>query len=502
MKNLLFLLVLSCAQFIIGQATTNQSIGTISTNITNPTAAQSGEIFRFRAGSVRQLDAGTSFNFTNSRWFSLGRVATGTQTVYGLRLQLPNKSVNFGYQDINSPNPRIQWIGTGGNLGDLEFRVANSFTSTNSTLVARMTKDGNTIFGNPTNLFGTNPLNAKVDIESTGELGLKISVPNNSSVFNSTGFEVQMEDNQPFNFSTGGKIRMQSSGNATGLNISLNAAVDAFGIISSVSSSPGFSFGVYGGVGSSTGNDNFAIYGTSSTANSNSFAGFFEGNVSISGSIFNPSDKKLKENVTEEMGALDRIALLKPITYNYKEMSELNLPTQKQHGFISQDFAKVFPELTQDITKPIFDENGKITSKYSYKGINYIGLISVLTEAVNELNGEVQLLKKEITILKHGQVSEERINSSTNDNLSSVKLEQNIPNPFSDQTSIRYQLDENANDASLIVFDLNGNIKKEFKLSSNSGEITINASLIGRGMFLYSLVQNGQELVTKKMIIK
>ncbi len=130
-----------------GISQNNQSNGFISTSIFSPPST-TGEAFRFRPGIVTQLDQG-SFGFTaNDRWWSLGRLNTGSQTVFGLRLQNGEKALTLGYNDISNNNPRIQWIGANGNLGNLEFRTATSFTSTNSTLVTTMRSDGTTVFGN------------------------------------------------------------------------------------------------------------------------------------------------------------------------------------------------------------------------------------------------------------------------------------------------------------------------------------------------------------------
>jgi hypothetical protein len=63
-------------------------------------------------------------------------------------------------------------------------------------------------------------------------------------------------------------------------------------------------------------------------------------------------------------------------------------------------------------------------------------------------------------------------------------------------------LPQGTSKASLIIFDMNGGIKKEFPLTENKSEITVTASQIGKGLFIYSLVQNGQILETKKMIIQ
>lgn len=42
---------------------------------------------------------------------------------------------------------------------------------------------------------------------------------------------------------------------------------------------------------------------------------------------------------------------------------------------------------------------------------------------------------------------------------------------------------------------------KEYPIPSGNGSISVDGYDIGNGMFLYSLVVNGQEIDTKKMII-
>jgi hypothetical protein len=49
---------------------------------------------------------------------------------------------------------------------------------------------------------------------------------------------------------------------------------------------------------------------------------------------------------------------------------------------------------------------------------------------------------------------------------------------------------------------LNGAFVRDYPLNGNSGEVEILASEIGKGMYIYSLNQNGQEIISKRMIIK
>ena len=214
-----------------------------------------------------------------------------------------------------------------------------------------------------------------------------------------------------------------------------------------------------------------------------------------------PSDIKLKDNVKGENKVLDDIMLLNPVTYNYKKIDELNLSQAKQHGFISQEMAEVFPELTKDVTKPVFDENGKITSEFSFKSINYVGLISLLTAAVKELNVELTSVRQDLDEYKANDVVRTQLIQNPNV-IDGYSIEQNVPNPFDEKTSIRFQLAQGVQSATLSIFNLNGTFVRDYTLEGNSGEIEILASEIGKGMFIYSLNQNGQEIISKRMIIK
>lgn len=487
MKTKLFFFAMLCLNLSFGQ---NRSLSPIVNTIPPGTPPAPNEIFRFQPGNVTQLDLGSGFGFTADRWFSMGRVVTGTNTAYGLRFQLPNKAVTFGYQNITSNNPRIEWIGTGSNLGNLEFRVANNFNSTTSTLLATMKSNGNTVFsGDP--VFATSVLlpNAQVAIDNGGKIGLYIGSAS-TSFANGSGFEVVQSSASFIN--TGGKITVaDASGSIPVLNVGLDIEAsseydNAIGIRATTSGNAFFQA---------------AIQGTTINNNGNQFAGFFNGDVFISGS-YGPSDAKLKDNVKQENTVLVKLAKLKPVSYDYKKMPELNLPQGIQHGFIAQELAAVFPELTKDIKKPILDKEGKQTSIFEFKSVNYNGLISVLTAGINELSQELQLLKEEINTLKETIASGATSKSSSIENTGGAFMKQNIPNPFLDQTTIRYQLPNGTNTAAIIVFDLNGLLIKNYSINSNQSELIIRASDVGRGLFIYSLVQNGQQLVTKRMIIQ
>ncbi len=76
------------------------------------------------------------------------------------------------------------------------------------------------------------------------------------------------------------------------------------------------------------------------------------------------------------------------------------------------------------------------------------------------------------------------------------------PNPFSHETEIKYYVPENADNAVLYVFSLQGNMLLTKQISQmGNGSIEISASELQPGMYIYTLAVNGQEVDSKRMII-
>jgi hypothetical protein len=59
----------------------------------------------------------------------------------------------------------------------------------------------------------------------------------------------------------------------------------------------------------------------------------------------------------------------------------------------------------------------------------------------------------------------------------------------------------NVKDAAICIFDMTGKPVKKLPISSGMDSVSFRGYEIGEGMFLYSLVVNGQEIDTKRMII-
>lgn len=480
-KQLLFFGLFGCS-LAFGQ--NNFSRNTINFS----TLPLSGPLaFQFGTGFVGQLQSGSSFTtlLPTDRWFSMGQVSAGSQVFYGQRFQFDDRALVMGYTTNSPKNPRIEWIHNGTTTaGNLQFRVANSFTSTSSILVAEMTPQGNTYFGKyAQGVF--NGLNPKTAIGFTNDCGLDIVTVGQLSA-----------NVDPI----AANIQVDFSGNtAIGLLSNVFGGSSATGVFGKASGLEN-SFGVYGRA-IAGGTFCAAVYGDLPVNTTGSYwAGYFDGEIYSSG-YMGPSDAKLKNNITKETSALEKILLINPVSYNYNNVDGMNLPQTLQHGFISQEIAEVFPELTKDVVKPVLDENGKVTSEISFKALNYVGFISLLTASIQELNTELTKVKQDLDEYKATDVVRTQLFQNPN-SINGYSIQQNVPNPFSDKTSIRFQLAPGVEKATLSIFNLNGGFVKDYSLEGNTGEVEILASEIGKGMFIYSLNQNGQEIISKRMIIK
>lgn len=100
-------------------------------------------------------------------------------------------------------------------------------------------------------------------------------------------------------------------------------------------------------------------------------------------------------------------------------------------------------------------------------------------------------------IMAKGQTS---VQWETLENNAGSSLEQNSPNPFRNSTGIKYSLPAGTKEAHLRITNSKGGIVKDILLKDlNKGQIMLNAANLTSGHYYYSLVVNGQVVMTKDM---
>ena len=172
--------------------------------------------------------------------------------------------------------------------------------------------------------------------------------------------------------------------------------------------------------------------------------------------------------------------------YEYLKKDDMKMTERRHFGIDAEELQKTYPDLV-------------LEGQDGYLAVNYVELVPVLIKAIQELKQQVDELQGTEAAKKAPAKT-----STTDDRNTTAKkniLYQNTPNPAKEQTIIRYRLADNAKDAAICIFDMQGKMLKKLPVSSDNDSVTINGYELGQGMFLYSLVVNGQEIDTKKMII-
>ena len=338
-------------------------------------------------------------------------------------------------------------------------------------------------------------------------------------------------------------VRVTVSGASSG-STSRNIGFDAS--VVSISTPALDNFGVTAKACGST--NNYAIYGTTCTSTSGgaNWAGYFNGDVYSSG-LYIGSDANIKEDIQEIPNASEILSSLNPKSYFFQDQESLVLSSTKQYGLIAQELEELLPELIKDAVLPAeLDSAGNIiTESVTIKSVRYNDLIAILIAGFQEQNATVtdqaaHIAAQNVTIsaleaeLEVQATQLEEIQSNMQFVLASVQtmqaktanccntktgngntgalenngknkleLDQNIPNPFDDQTRIAFYLPKTAQ-IILEITDAAGRPIERLidgQLSSGEHSTIWDGSNVASGIYFYTLYADG-ELITKKMIKK
>ena len=283
-------------------------------------------------------------------------------------------------------------------------------------------------------------LNAQLKVADTGNVGIALSdetTPlSNLSIGGPGWANAKLSVNRIGNTSAGDCFGIYSFINGTTANYwraAVAGVANAIGgnvigvrgevLPANPNSSPGaYMYGVYGMAGGANSWRNFGVYGFLNTGdltkgagvygtNSNvisalsaRYAGYFCGNTEVNGTLYYvtqqaTSDARLKTNISDiKKDALKKVEALHPVQFQWKQVEDVVIEDtvviktphfsedidfdKKHYGLLAQDVQKLFPELVE--------EKGD-----GYLSVNYMELIPLLIQSVQELSAEIEELKKQ-----------------------------------------------------------------------------------------------------------
>ncbi len=183
-------------------------------------------------------------------------------------------------------------------------------------------------------------------------------------------------------------------------------------VSAAASTTAGNRYGIWTEVNNSGAGVRYGIYARSlGIAN---YAGYFDGNVHVQGNFTVVSDDNLKINVRSIENALGILDQLDPKSFDFRQdITGLNLPEGQQMGLMASQVERATPMLVKKMQTPLDNSPAVVLppdpsnentipsqsqkeDMYSYKAVNYIGLIPVLIQAVKDQQNMIQKLQAEL----------------------------------------------------------------------------------------------------------
>jgi len=173
-------------------------------------------------------------------------------------------------------------------------------------------------------------------------------------------------------------------------------------------------------------------------------------------------------------------------------------------GFIAQ-------EVEQAAGKLHYDFNGvdKPKTNDDLYGLRYDEFVVPLVKAVQELSkmndkkdSLINDLQKQVNELRSMFSATNQPQNAKAVFLTNASIEQNVPNPFSNTTTIHYILPRSYSSAKIIITDMSGKSVKEVNIhGTGSGSLNVAAPELTSGNYNYSFYIDGRLMATKQMMV-
>lgn len=152
-------------------------------------------------------------------------------------------------------------------------------------------------------------------------------------------------------------------------------------------------------------------------------------------------------------------------------------------GLRTEDVEKTVPEVVY-------------TNAKGETGVAYNELVGLLVEAIKELKTTVTDMQLRIDELQAPA------GTTATQTAGAIALHQNVPNPFNQETRIGFNIPQEVTNAQLFIYNLQGNQLKNMTIAERGeNQITIQASEFTPGMYIYTLIADGKEVASKRMIL-
>ena len=219
------------------------------------------------------------------------------------------------------------------------------------------------------------------------------------------------------------------------------------------------------------------------------------------------SDQRFKTNIKTIENPMERIMKMRGTTYTFNSPTNPEgTPGVQQIGFIAQELEQVVPEVVAVGNDGIYAVNYNALTPLLVEGMKeQQNNITTQQETIKTQQQRIETLEAQVAALTKASANAVPMGSFQDQlpvNPALGNLQQNVPNPFNQQTVINYTVAENAGVAMLTIYDLNGRqIRAEQLNQRGAGQFVINANELAPGIYIYALIVDGKAADSKRMIV-
>jgi trimeric autotransporter adhesin len=263
---------------------------------------------------------------------------------------------------------------------------------------------------------------------------------------------------------------------------------------------------------------------TTTAGNPNMFYNSATGQITRS-----TSSKRYKTDIVDLQVNSSKIYDLRPVSYTSTVPADKGM---RQFGLVAEEVALTIPELAY-YAREIDVIPGSTSEKLIPDAVQYSLLAVLLLEEMKKhenkigqivqqntkleqmlikqdsivklQNAKIDAQQKQISVLTNNRNNNSGTTSSSMDvNLKdgqTIVLDQNVPNPFAEQTIINYFLPDNAAKAQMLFYNAEGKLIQSIVLKEKGkGSLNVFAGDLSYGIYTYTLIVDGKIIETKKMI--
>ena len=497
--------------------------------------------------SASQLTADRAIYTANQNfWFGNANTETGgvgvgghpTLTGWcntGNTFEISANSKNTKYGSTNASGLRLT------KLLSTSPTVANGNNGVNNSRVLTVDKDGDVVLTDVNNAVG-NYCSAPTQNLLTGNYEIPMNIYNYYFSGQGTG-KTNVGVGLPCGTNLGGKVHAYQLANnffyGSSFGVSIAGRFDNY-----TSTNAYLGYGVIGNSQAAASGYNIGVYGNATGAAVANYAGYFQGDVYTTGGTnsiagyLSGSDKNIKTNITTINSNLQIINLMRPVSFKFDNTyaPQLKLNTTKNYGFIAQEIEAILPDIVSTTTVlPTFNSAGQVINPEKIiKALNYDAIIPFAIGGIQELSAKNNSMQTTIDSLRTIVSKQDSINNAVQQQLAAlaaqinsccanasvrqsnstinqldielsdkdaIVLNQNVPNPFAEQTTITYNVPESVGKAQLIFFNTNGQVIQTVDIKTRGkGKVNVFASDLSSGLYNYTLVADGKVIDSKKMV--